>query len=123
MTPIPWFTCNLLPISAKNLKFVLIDPSSVISSIKQIRSKVPKKDQSIPLVANMSLDYLKKTQVFLTFSKNRLSRELPLCTGHYNQFFTPFFTELYNAERLVLQTVYVLNKEIQLGLKSAVYNQ
>ena len=47
---------------------------------------------------------------------------------HYNPrfvyFFTPFFTEVDIVERLVLQTSYVLNKEILqfLGLKSAVYN-
>ena len=39
--------------------------------------------------------------------------------------FTPFFTAVYIAELLVLQTVYVLKKEILqfLGLKSVVYNQ
>ena len=39
--------------------------------------------------------------------------------------FTPFFTAVYIVERLVFQTIYVLNKEILqfLGLKSAVYNQ
>ena len=38
---------------------------------------------------------------------------------------TPFFTAVYIVERLVLQTIYVLNKEILqfLGLKSAVYDQ
>ena len=40
--------------------------------------------------------------------------------------FSLFFTTVYivNVERLVLQTIYVLNKEILqfLGLKSAVYN-
>ena len=36
-------------------------------------------------------------------------------------FFDPFFTAVYNQERLILQTIYVLNKEIL--LKSAVYNQ
>ena len=40
-------------------------------------------------------------------------------------FFTPFFTEVYIVERLVLQTIYVLNKEILqfLSLKSASYNR
>ena len=40
-------------------------------------------------------------------------------------FFTPFFTAFYIVEWLVLQTIYVLNKEILqfLGLKSYVYNQ
>ena len=39
--------------------------------------------------------------------------------------FTPFFSAVYIVERLILQTIYVLNKEILqfLGLKSAVYNQ
>ena len=39
-------------------------------------------------------------------------------------FFTLFFTAIYIVERLVLQTIYVLNKVILqfLGLKSAVYN-
>ena len=39
-------------------------------------------------------------------------------------FFTPFFTAVYIVERLVLQTVYVLNKEILqfLSLKSTLYN-
>ena len=27
-------------------------------------------------------------------------------------FFTPFFTAVYNQDRLILQTIYVLNKEI-----------
>ena len=37
---------------------------------------------------------------------------------------TPFFTAVYIVERLVLQTIYVLNKKILslLGLKSVVYN-
>ena len=35
-------------------------------------------------------------------------------------FFAPFFTAVYILERLELQTIYVLNKEV---LKSAVYNQ
>ena len=34
----------------------------------------------------------------------------------------PIFSAVYNQEGLILQTIYVLNKEI-LGLKSAVYNQ
>jgi hypothetical protein len=40
-------------------------------------------------------------------------------------FFTPFFTEVYIVEQLVLQTIYVLNKEILkfLGLKSAISNR
>ena len=40
-------------------------------------------------------------------------------------FFTPFFTGVYIVERLVLQTIYVLNKEIFqfLGLKSSVNNR
>ena len=40
-------------------------------------------------------------------------------------FFFPIFTAVYIVVRLVLQTVYVLNKEILqfLGLKNAVYNQ
>ena len=48
---------------------------------------------------------------------------------HYNPrfvyFLHPFFTAVYIVERLVLQTIYVLNKEILqfLGLKSSVYNQ
>ena len=39
--------------------------------------------------------------------------------------FTPFFTAVYIVERLMLQTIYELNKEILqfLGLKSAVYNR
>ena len=39
--------------------------------------------------------------------------------------FTPFFNAVYIVERLVLQTIYVLNKEILqiLGLKSAVCNR
>ena len=39
--------------------------------------------------------------------------------------FTPFFTAVYIVERLGLQTIYVVNKEILqfLGLKSAVYNR
>ena len=39
-------------------------------------------------------------------------------------FFTRFFTAVYISERLVLQTIYVINKEILqiLGQKSAVYN-
>ena len=38
--------------------------------------------------------------------------------------FTPFFTAVYNQERLILQTIYVLNKKILqfLSVKSAVYN-
>ena len=38
---------------------------------------------------------------------------------------TPFFTAVYIVEWLILQTIYVINKEIHqfLGLKSAVYNQ
>ena len=28
-------------------------------------------------------------------------------------FFTPFFTVVYNQERLILKTIYVVNKEIQ----------
>ena len=49
-------------------------------------------------------------------------------TPHYNPrfvyFFTPFFIAVYIVEWLVLQTIYVLNKEILqcLGLKSEVYN-
>ena len=47
---------------------------------------------------------------------------------HYNPrlvFFYLIFTAVYIVERLVLQTIYVLNKEILhfLGLKSVVYNQ
>ena len=40
-------------------------------------------------------------------------------------FFTPFFTAVYIVERLVLQTIYVLDKEILqfLDLKSVVYNR
>ena len=40
-------------------------------------------------------------------------------------FFTPFLTAVYNVEQLILQTIYVLNKEFLklLGLKIAVYNQ
>ena len=40
-------------------------------------------------------------------------------------FLTPFFTAVYIVEWLVLQTIYVLNKEILqfLALKSAVWNQ
>ena len=39
--------------------------------------------------------------------------------------FTPIFTVVSIVEPLVLQTIYVLNKEILqfLGLKSAVYNR
>ena len=39
--------------------------------------------------------------------------------------FYPIFTVAYIAKRLVLQTIYVVNKEILqfLGLKSTVYNQ
>ena len=39
--------------------------------------------------------------------------------------FTLLFTAVYIVEQLVLQTIYVLNKEILqfLGLKFAVYNQ
>ena len=39
-------------------------------------------------------------------------------------FFTPFITAVITVERLVLQIIYVLNKEILqfLSLKSAVYN-
>ena len=39
--------------------------------------------------------------------------------------FTPFFTVALIVERLVLQTIYVLNKEILqfLGQKSVVYNR
>ena len=38
--------------------------------------------------------------------------------------FSPFFTAVYIVERLVLQTIYVVNKEILqfLSLRSAVYN-
>ena len=40
-------------------------------------------------------------------------------------FFTPFFIAVYIVERLVLQTIHVLNKEILqfLGQESAVYNR
>ena len=40
-------------------------------------------------------------------------------------FFTTFFTAVHIVVGLILQTIYVLNKEILqfLGLKSAVYNQ
>ena len=40
-------------------------------------------------------------------------------------FFTPFFTAVYIVEWLILQTIYVLNKEILqfLPLTSAVYKQ
>ena len=40
-------------------------------------------------------------------------------------FFTTFFTVVYTLERLVLQTIYVLNEKIlqYLGLKFPVYNQ
>ena len=40
-------------------------------------------------------------------------------------FFNPFFTGVYMVEWLLLQTIYVLNKEILqfLDLKSTVYNQ
>ena len=40
-------------------------------------------------------------------------------------FFPAFFTAVYIVERLVLQTIYILNKEILqfLGLKFAVYNR
>jgi hypothetical protein len=50
-------------------------------------------------------------------------------THHYNPWFVyflpHFFTAVYIVERLVLQTIYVLNREILqfLGLKTAVYNQ
>ena len=39
--------------------------------------------------------------------------------------FTPFFTAVYIIERLVIKTIYVLNKELLqlLGAKSPVYNQ
>ena len=48
--------------------------------------------------------------------------------GYYNHglyIFTLFFSAVYIVERLVLQTIYVPNKEILqfLDLKSAVYNQ
>ena len=38
--------------------------------------------------------------------------------------FTPFFTEVCIVKRLILQTIYVINKKILqiLSLKSAVYN-
>ena len=40
-------------------------------------------------------------------------------------FFTPFFTAAYIVEGLLLQTIYVLKKEIVqfFGLKSSVYNR
>ena len=40
-------------------------------------------------------------------------------------FFTPFFTAVYIVERVVLPTIYVLNKEILQfsNIKSAVSNQ
>ena len=44
---------------------------------------------------------------------------------HYNLlllYFTAFFSEVYNQERLISQTIYLLNKEY-VGLKSAIYNQ
>jgi hypothetical protein len=34
-----------------------------------------------------------------------------------------FFSAVYNQERLILQTIYVLTKQGNVGLKSAVYNQ
>ena len=37
-------------------------------------------------------------------------------------FFTPFFSAVYNQERLILQTILV-HKQGKLGIKSAVYNQ
>ena len=40
----------------------------------------------------------------------------------YCIFFTPFFNAAYIQERLILQTIYVLNKG-NLDLKSEVYNQ
>ena len=45
--------------------------------------------------------------------------------SHGLYIFTPIFSAVYFVERLILQTIYVLNKEILqfLGLKSAVYNQ
>ena len=40
-------------------------------------------------------------------------------------FFTPLLSAVYNVERLILQTIYIINKEILqfLGIKSAIYNQ
>ena len=52
-----------------------------------------------------------------------------LYASHYKPrlvYFLPqFFTAVYIVERLVLQTIYVVNKEILqfLSLKSAVHNQ
>ena len=42
-----------------------------------------------------------------------------------HQYLPPFFTVVYIVERLILQTIYVLNKEILqfFGLISTVYNQ
>ena len=48
------------------------------------------------------------------------------CSSHYKPrleyFFMPFFTAVYNQERLILQTIYALNKE-NCSIKSEVYNQ
>ena len=46
-------------------------------------------------------------------------------TSHYNPRLTPFFTAVYIIEQIVLQTIYVVYKEILqfLDLKSEVYNQ
>ena len=38
-------------------------------------------------------------------------------------YFTPFFTAVYIVEQLVLQKIYVVNKEGFLRLKSAVYKR
>ena len=38
-------------------------------------------------------------------------------------FFTPFFTAVYNQERLILETIYVLNKQGNSSKKSAVCNE
>ena len=62
-----------------------------------------------------------KLETCLSFINYRTSAIISRCL----YFFTPFLTAVYNVEQLILQTIYVLNKEFLklLGLKIAVYNQ
>ena len=66
----------------------------------------------------------------LRFTKQNIKAPLNRITTYHTHaiiargsyIFYPVFSAVYNEERLILQTIYVLNKEV-LNLKAAVYSQ
>ena len=102
-----------------------LDGFAIVATIMTL----PKPKMMMRLRKERKLSYIRvnKASEFLAGNGDFCLTGTVTHARHYNPrlvFFYLIFTAVYIVEWLVLQTIYVLNKEILqfLGLKSAVYN-